>query len=118
MNIRACQTVWNGVTGAASTAEVRITRGAEQAGDQAERADAFHRLVGPRLDRAYGLAWHLLGNATDAEDACQEALLAAWSALAPPPGSWPVRRVVRAHRREHLSRAPASAVAAVAGSAT
>ncbi len=57
-----------------------MTRGAEQAGDQAERADAFHRLVGPRLDRAYGLAWHLLGNATDAEDACQEALLAAWSA--------------------------------------
>jgi DNA-directed RNA polymerase specialized sigma24 family protein len=26
------------------------------------------------------LAWHVLGHAADAEDACQEALLAAWSA--------------------------------------
>lgn len=31
-------------------------------------------------DRAYGLAWHVLGHVADAEDACQEALLAAWSA--------------------------------------
>ena len=43
------------------------------------RDEAFSVLVGPRLDRAYGLAWHLLGRAADAEDACQEALLAAWS---------------------------------------
>ena len=40
----------------------------------------FMALVRPRLDHAYGLAWHLLGNPTDAEDACQEALAAAWSA--------------------------------------
>lgn len=44
------------------------------------RDEAFTALIGPRLDRAYGLAWHFLGRATDAEDACQEALLAAWSA--------------------------------------
>ncbi len=52
-----------------------MTKGA----DERRRDAAFGRLVGPRLDRAYGLAWHLLGNAADAEDACQEALLAAWS---------------------------------------
>ncbi len=45
-----------------------------------EREVAFQALVGGRLDRAYGLALHIVGNAGDADDACQEALLAAWSA--------------------------------------
>ena len=44
------------------------------------RDQAFAVIIGPRLDRAYGLAFHLLGHGPDAEDACQEALLAAWSA--------------------------------------
>ncbi len=57
-----------------------MVRAAGESVDWAERDEAFKVLVGPRLDRAYGLAWHLLGHAADAEDACQEALLAAWSA--------------------------------------
>jgi RNA polymerase sigma-70 factor (ECF subfamily) len=57
-----------------------MTRAADKSVEWLEREEAFNVLIGPRLDRAYGLAWHLLGRAADAEDACQEALLAAWSA--------------------------------------
>ena len=52
--------------------------GGDRTGDELPRETAFRGLVGPRLDRAYRLAWHLLGDAADAEDACQEALLSAW----------------------------------------
>jgi DNA-directed RNA polymerase specialized sigma24 family protein len=57
-----------------------MTRAADKSVEWPEREEAFKVLIGPRLDRAYGLAWHVLGAAADAEDACQEALLAAWSA--------------------------------------
>jgi RNA polymerase sigma-70 factor (ECF subfamily) len=57
-----------------------MTRAVDKSVEWTERAEAFKVLIGPRLDRAYGLAWHVLGHAADAEDACQEALLAAWSA--------------------------------------
>ena len=57
-----------------------MTRAADKSVEWPEREEAFKVLIGPRLDRAYGLAWHVLGHAADAEDACQEALLAAWSA--------------------------------------
>lgn len=57
-----------------------MARTADESVEWPGRDEAFNVMVGPRLDRAYGLAWHLLGNAADAEDACQEALLAAWSA--------------------------------------
>lgn len=57
-----------------------MTRATGDAIEWPGRDQAFAVLIGPRLDRAYGLAWHLLGHASDAEDACQEALLAAWSA--------------------------------------
>lgn len=57
-----------------------MTRATGESVDWPKRDAAFTALIGPRLDRAYGLAWHLLGRAADAEDACQEALLAAWSA--------------------------------------
>lgn len=57
-----------------------MTRATDESVPWAGRDEAFAVLVGPRLDHAYGLAWHLLGHAPDAEDACQEALLAAWSA--------------------------------------
>ena len=41
----------------------------------------YGALAGTRLDRADpGLALHIVGNPPDTEDACQEALLAAWSA--------------------------------------
>ncbi len=57
-----------------------MTRATDESVEWPGREEAFKVLIGPRLDRAYGLAWHLLGNAADAEDACQEALLVAWSA--------------------------------------
>jgi RNA polymerase sigma-70 factor (ECF subfamily) len=57
-----------------------MTRAADKSVEWPEREEAFKVLIGPRLDRAYGLAWHVLAHAADAEDACQEALLAAWSA--------------------------------------
>lgn len=57
-----------------------MTRAADKSVEWREREEAFKVLIGPRLDRAYGLAWHVLAHAADAEDACQEALLAAWSA--------------------------------------
>ena len=80
LNKRPCQTVWNDVIGTFPTAEVRMTRATGGSVEWPGRDEAFKALIGPRLDRAYGLAWHLLGHAADAEDACQEALLAAWSA--------------------------------------
>jgi len=80
MNIRPRQTVWNDVTGLLVRGEVRMTREAGETDPNPQREAAFKVLAGPRLDRAYGLAWHLVGNVADAEDACQEALLAAWSA--------------------------------------
>ena len=57
-----------------------MTRATDQSVEWPGRDEAFTAIVGPRLDRAYGLAWHLLGHTADAEDACQEALVAAWSA--------------------------------------
>jgi len=60
--------------------EVRMARADQQALTGPDREGVFRALVGTRLDHAYGLAWHILGHAADAEDACQEALLAAWSA--------------------------------------
>ena len=57
-----------------------MARWADRTVEWPERAEAFQALAGARLDRAYGLALHIVGNAADAEDACQEALLAAWSA--------------------------------------
>ena len=80
LNKRACQTVWNDVIGAVPADEVRMTRATGESVEWPGRDQAFTVLIGPRLDRAYGLAFHLLGHAADAEDACQEALLAAWSA--------------------------------------
>jgi RNA polymerase sigma-70 factor (ECF subfamily) len=80
VNTRPGHTVWNDVTGLAVIGEARMTRGATERSDDSERQAAFQALVGSRLDKAFGLAWHLLGHASDAEDACQEALVAAWTA--------------------------------------
>ena len=67
--------------------------------------DSCNSLVG--LDRAYRLAGLILGDALEAEDAVQDALLRAWRSM----GS--VRDiegfgVVRPHPRERLSRPAAS----------
>jgi DNA-directed RNA polymerase specialized sigma24 family protein len=44
----------------------------------AERRERFLDAARPGLDRAYRLAGLLLGNATEAEDAVQDALVVAW----------------------------------------
>jgi RNA polymerase sigma-70 factor (ECF subfamily) len=58
-----------------------LSRAAETAGDPASleaRRARFIELAMPRLDRAYRLAGLLLGSATEAEDAVQDALAATW----------------------------------------
>lgn len=48
-----------------------------QAGDEA----AFNQLVGQMLDRAYAVAYRILRDGVQAEDATQRALVAAWRRL-------------------------------------
>jgi RNA polymerase sigma-70 factor (ECF subfamily) len=57
--------------------ELEPTERHEFATDPVRRAD-FLDAARPALDRAYRLAGLLLSNATEAEDAVQEALVAAW----------------------------------------
>ena len=52
-------------------------RGDTVAADTTSRAARFERVVLPHLDAAYSLARHLMRDATDAEDAVQEAILRA-----------------------------------------
>jgi RNA polymerase sigma-70 factor (ECF subfamily) len=47
--------------------------------DEDPRAEAFRRLAGAELDRAYGLATAILGDRFDAEDAVHDAAALAWS---------------------------------------
>jgi len=53
------------------------------------REREFSSILGPELDRAYRVAGRILGNASDAEDATQEALAMAWA-------SWHTLRVPEA----------------------
>ncbi len=43
--------------------------------------DAYERLVRTHVDRVYGVASRVLGNGFDAQDAAQEAFLAAWKGI-------------------------------------
>lgn len=58
---------------------------AEEAGwiERARRGDteAFRRLVERHKDRAFGLAFRILGSAADAEEVAQDAFVRAWRAL-------------------------------------
>jgi RNA polymerase sigma-70 factor, ECF subfamily len=45
---------------------------------RSSRADAFEWLTETHLDRAYRLAWAILGNDAEAQDATQDAFAAAW----------------------------------------
>jgi RNA polymerase sigma-70 factor (ECF subfamily) len=57
-------------------------RGPARSAREGESAEArFRSLASGELDRAYRLAGLLLGDATEAEDATQEALLKAWTSL-------------------------------------
>lgn len=66
-----------------SIPEAQVGRRALDPLDEAEAAvsrDEFVRLTSRHLDGAYKLAGYLLGDAGEAEDALQEALLRAWRA--------------------------------------
>jgi RNA polymerase sigma-70 factor (ECF subfamily) len=60
----------------ATTADDVLVRRA-RSGD----ASAFERLIAPRIDRCYHVAWSILSNDADAADATQEALVSAWRQL-------------------------------------
>ena len=52
-----------------------------RAGDQAASADAFSRLVEAYQTPIYNLAYRMLGNRTEAEDAAQETFIRAYTRL-------------------------------------
>jgi RNA polymerase sigma-70 factor (ECF subfamily) len=70
--------------------------------------ERFLRLAGSELDRAYRLAGFLLGDAHEAEDATQEALIRAWrsvGSLRDPDGFRPwFDRILVNHCRDRLRR--------------
>ncbi len=57
----------------------RVAEGTPRA--EGERAEAFARLTGARLDHAYRLAAILLGNDVEAQDAVHDATIRAWTAF-------------------------------------
>ena len=57
-----------------------MTRDLVEAAQRGDRA-AFETLVRARVDGVYRTALAILGNAADAEDATQEALVAAWRSM-------------------------------------
>ena len=67
---------------AISEGGVGSNRGPARSAREGESAEArFRSMAIGELDRAYRLAGLLLGDATEAEDATQEALLRAWTSL-------------------------------------
>lgn len=62
-----------------------IARGGSTAIEQDDQSDlqrrSFERLIRPELTSAYRLAGYLIGDASAAEDAAQEAVLRAWRAF-------------------------------------
>lgn len=84
--------------------ELALVRRAQQ-GDKA----AFERLIAPHMNRFYGLAYQMMGNAEDAADVLQEAMVKAYRALGTYRGggeifAW-VARIVRNTALDELKRA-------------
>jgi RNA polymerase sigma-70 factor (ECF subfamily) len=76
-----------------------------QAGDKA----AFERLISPNMNRFYGLAYQIMGNAEDAADVTQDAMIKAYRALGTYRGdaelfSW-IARIIRNTALDELKRA-------------
>lgn len=76
-----------------------------QAGDKA----AFERLIAPYMNRFYGLAYQVMGNAEDAADVTQDAMIKAYRALASFRGdaeifTW-IARIIRNTALDELKRA-------------
>jgi RNA polymerase sigma-70 factor (ECF subfamily) len=69
----------NAIDDDAMSSSRRPARAPSTAGTSAEAR--FRALAAGELDRAYRLAGLLMGDATEAEDATQEALLRAWTSL-------------------------------------
>jgi len=65
------------VTAAPESAEERDWIASARGGD----AQAYRRLVERHSDRAYGLAFRMLGSASEAEEVAQDAFVRAWRAL-------------------------------------
>lgn len=89
----------------ASTPEQRELIRRAQTGDKA----AYEQLVGPYLDRFYGLAYQLMRNQDDAADVVQEALIKAYRSLGSFRGeadfiTW-VTRILRNTVLDELKRA-------------
>lgn len=76
-----------------------------QAGDKA----AFERLIAPHMNRFYGLAYQMMGNAADAADVAQDAMIKAYRALGSYRGdaeivTW-IGRIIRNTALDELKRA-------------
>jgi len=76
-----------------------------QAGDKA----AFERLISPHMNRFYGLAYQMMGNAEDAADVTQDAMIKAYRALGTYRGdaevfTW-IARIIRNTALDELKRA-------------
>ncbi|MNK42859.1 ECF RNA polymerase sigma-E factor [compost metagenome] len=76
-----------------------------QAGDKA----AFERLISPHMNRFYGLAYQMMGNAEDAADVTQDAMIKAYRALGSYRGdseifAW-IARIIRNTALDELKRA-------------
>lgn len=76
-----------------------------QAGDKA----AFERLIAPHMNRFYGLAYQMMGNAEDAADVTQDAMIKAYRALGSYRGeaevfTW-IARIIRNTALDELKRA-------------
>jgi RNA polymerase sigma-70 factor, ECF subfamily len=78
-NVPRSSSVWNDTASSGNDREGEMAEQRVMAREgPVDRAAAFARLSGDQIDRSYSLAFALLRNAHEAEDAVQDALLRAW----------------------------------------